>query len=187
MDHSILNKNIEKLVSQRNCFLFFSVMLSIAVVLLSIMIFFKKEKVVVIPTTGPSFWIEDSRVSSEYLERMGFFLSDLLLNRTPADVEKKNQIILEYVHPAAYQEIRKILSREKENILKDQQSFFFQTERSYVDLNQELFAVEGEFMVLVGKGGEGSFCAQRERKKFTLQFACKNGKLQLISLKKEPL
>lgn len=185
MDNSILKKGTEKLVAQRNCFLFFSAALSIAVILLSVLLFFKNERVVVVPTAGPSFWIEDKRVSSGYLEKMGYFLSDLLLNRTPADVDKKNQIILEYVHPAFYQEIRKVLSQEKENILKGQQSFFFRTERSYVD--QETFVVEGEFLVLVGKGGEAPFCAQRERKKFSLQFDCQNGKLQLTALKKEPI
>lgn len=99
MDNSILKKGTEKLVAQRNCFLFFSAALSIAVILLSVLLFFKNERIVVVPTTGSSFWIEDERVSSGYLEKMGLFLSDLLLNRTPSDVEKKNQIILEYVHP----------------------------------------------------------------------------------------
>lgn len=131
--------------------------------------------------------MEDKRVSSGYLEKMGLFLSDLLLNRTPSDVERKNQIILEYVHPAFYQEIRKILTQEKESLLKGQQSFFFRTERSYVDMDKETFVVEGEFLVLVGKGGEAPFCAQKERKKFSLQFHCQNGKLQLTSLKKEPI
>ena len=187
MDNSILKKGTEKLVAQRNCFLFFSAALSIAVILLSVLLFFKNERIVVVPTTGSSFWIEDERVSSGYLEKMGLFLSDLLLNRTPSDVEKKNQIILEYVHPTFYQEIRKTLSQEKENMLKGQQSFFFRTERNYVDMANEMFVVEGEFLVLVGKGGEAPFCAQRERKKFSLQFHCQNGKLQLTSLKKEPI
>lgn len=187
MDHSVQKKSIEKLVVQRNYFLFFSLVLAVVSVLLSTLLFFRSEKIVIVPTVGQSFWIEDGRVSSGYLEKMGLFLSDLLLNRTPSDVEKKNQIILEYVHPAFYQEIRKTLIQEKENILKGQQSFFFRTERSYVDMNSEEFVVEGEFLVLVGKGGEAPFCAQRERKKFVLQFHCQNGKLQLTSLKKETI
>lgn len=187
MDNSILKKSTAKLVAQRNCFLFFSAVLLFAVVLLSVLLFFKNERIVIIPTAGTSFWMEDKRVSSGYLEKMGLFLSDLLLNRTPSDVERKNQIILEYVHPAFYQEIRKILTQEKESLLKGQQSFFFRTERSYVDMDKETFVVEGEFLVLVGKGGEAPFCAQKERKKFSLQFHCQNGKLQLTSLKKEPI
>jgi hypothetical protein len=118
---------------------------------------------------------------------MGLYLADLLLNRTPADVEKKNQIILEYVHPAFYQEIRKILNQEKEALLQAHQSVFFQTERSYIDVSKRAFVIEGEFLILVERGGESPFCAQKERKKFTLQFHCQNEKLLLTALKKEPI
>jgi len=187
MDKAIFQNSTEKLVAQRNCFLLFSSALSIAVILLSIFLFFKKERVVIVPTTGASFWIEDARVSNVYLEKMGLFLSDLLLNRTPADVERKNQIVLEHVHPAFYQEIRKVLIQEKDNLLKGQQSFFFRTERNFIDLPKGTFAIEGEFLILVGKMGETPFCAQHERKKFTLQFHCQNGKLLLTSLTKESI
>jgi type IV conjugative transfer system protein TraE len=187
MDNSIFKKSTEKLVTQRNCFLFFAAILSIAVVFLATLLFFKNERTVIVPTSGPSFWIEDARVSSVYLEKMGLFLSDLLLNRTPADVERKNQIVLEHVHPAFYQEIRKILNQERETLLQGQQSFFFRTSRSFVDLPNQTFVIEGEFLILVGKMGETPFCAQHERKKFTLKFHCQNGKLLLTSLTKEAL
>lgn len=187
MDNTTFQQNIGKLASQRNCFLLFSLILSVVVVLLSVLLFFKKERVVVVPSNGPSFWIEDTKVSDAYLERMGIFLCDLLLNRTPSDVEKKNQIILEHVHPAFYQEIKKTLSREKDALLKGQQSYFFRTERGYIDGEQGKFVTEGEFLILVEKGGESPYCAQNERKKFVLQFQCLNGKLLLTSLKKEPI
>lgn len=187
MDNSTFKQNTGKLVSQRNCFLLFSFILCIAVVLLSALLFSKNERIVVIPTNGPSFWIEEGKVSATYLEKMGVFLSDLLLNRTPSDVEKKNQIILEYVHPIFYPEIKAILSQEKEAILKGQQSYFFKGERSYTDLEKMAFIAEGEFLVLVGKEGEAPFCAQNSRRKFSLQFQCQNGKLLLTSLKKDSI
>jgi type IV conjugative transfer system protein TraE len=185
MDNSFLKQNTQKLVIQRNSFLFFSAVLSVAVVLLSTLLFYKNERTIVIPTSGPSFWLEEKKVSEGYLERMGFFLSDLLLNRSPADVEKKNQIILGYVHPASYHDIRKLLLKEKETILKSHQSFCFRMDRSYQDVSKGTFVVEGEFLVFVGKEGEAPYCAQNERKKYTLQFECQNGKLQLKALKKE--
>ena len=109
MDNGILETNIKKLVSLKNCFFLFSCILSLAVVLLTILLFSKRERVVIVPTVGSSYWIEEGNVSSSYIEKMGLFLSDLLLNRTPSDVEKKNQIILEYVHPSFYHEIKKSL------------------------------------------------------------------------------
>ena len=185
MDRVTLRKNVTKLVTQRNLFLFFSTVLLFVVVLLTVLLFSKSERIVLLPTTGPSLWIEEKKVSDSYLEKMGFFLADLLLNRSPADVERKNQLILEHVHPVFYHEIRKLLLQEKENIVKNEQSFFFRTERNYSDKKCETFITEGEFMVFVGKNGETARCAQSERKKFILKFQCQNGKLLLTSLKTE--
>ena len=187
MDLSCYQVNVQKLVTQRNIFLFLSVVLSIGVVLLTTLLFFKTERTVIIPTTGPSFWIEDKKVSHAYLEKVGMFLSDCLLNRSPSDVDKKNKTILEYVHPAFYHEIRKVLLQEKEDVMQKNQSFFFRAENSYVDMAQEAFIVEGEFLIFVGKSGTAPVCVQREKRKFTLKFLCSSGKLQLISLKKEDI
>lgn len=179
-----MQKNAQKLVSQRNIFLFLSSALLLLVFLLTILLFSKNERTVIIPTVGPSFWVEEGRVSNTYLEQMGMFLADMLLNRSPADVDKKNQTILEYVHPAFYHEIRKQLVQERENIVKDDQSFLFRAERHYVDAAKGSFVIEGEFLVFVGKVGEIPACAQQERKKYNLFFECLNGKLLLKSLKK---
>jgi type IV conjugative transfer system protein TraE len=183
MDHSILNQNIGKLVGQRNAFLFFSAALSVAVLLLSILLICKSERVVVVPTNGPACWVENSKASNAYVERMGIFLSDLLLNRSPSDVEQRNKSILEHVHPSAYHDFRKRLLQEQESILKGDQAFFFRTENSVVE--PLAYVVEGEFIVLVGKNGGEPSAMQKSRKKFTLRFQCENGKILLTSMKKE--
>lgn len=185
MDRSLLQKNTQKLVVQRNVLLGFSTVLVFALFLLVVLLFFKTERTVIVPTNGSPFWIEDGRASSGYLERMGAYLSDILLNRNPADVDQKNQTILEYVHPSAYHEIKKFLLKEKETIAKGNQSFFFRTERSSVDMERNAFIVEGELILFVGKSGEASYCAQREPKKYILHFTCLNGRLLLSALKKE--
>lgn len=185
MDHSFLNKNIKKLVGQRNIFLLFSSAMTLVVILLSALLFFKKERIVIVPTNGSSYWIEESAVSSNYIEKMGLFLSDLLLNRTPSDVEKRNQIILEYVDPLSYHAFRKLLLQEQASMLKNSQVFRFQAETSYADPSRKAFVVEGESSVLVSNKGSSAFCAQKGRKKYTLLFQCRDGKLYLTSLKKE--
>ncbi len=185
MDSAFLKATAQKLLVQRSIFLFFSAVLSVAVVLLALLLFFKKERVVIVPTSGPSLWIEDSRVSEGYMDKMGFFLADILLNRSPSDVDKKNQVILEHVHPMFYHEIKKQLQAERASIIKNNQSYFFRTERSYADLSTNSYITEGEFLVLIGKSGEMPCCAQRERKKYILVFQCQGGRLLLTSLKKE--
>lgn len=182
-----LTKNVQKLVTQRNIFLFFSVLLSGAVLLLSISLLFKKERIVILPTTGPAFWIEDNQTSETYLEKMGYFLAEMLLTRQPFDIDKKNRIILENTHPAFYHEAKRQLYQDTQNILKNDQSFFFRVERSYTQSQTASFIVEGESLLFIGKAGETPVCADRERVKYTFGFHCENGKLLFRSLKKEAL
>jgi type IV conjugative transfer system protein TraE len=185
MDQTVLKKNLNKISGQRNGFLFFSIILSIVVLILSLLLFTKKERIVIVPTSGTSFWIEEGKASSGYIEKMGLFLSDLLLNRSPVDVEKRNGIILQYVHPASYHEIRKHLLQEQESLLKGDQSYYFHAEKNYADAEQNAFTLVGDFVVVTGKEGRSSSVSQTGRKKFTLKFACESGKLLLKSLKKE--
>ncbi len=185
MDQSVLKTNLNKLSGQRNCFLFFSIVLSFAVLLLAVLLFTKKERVVIIPTQGESYWVEEGAASSGYIEKMGLFLSDLLLNRSPADVEKRNAILLQHVHPSAYHEFRKLLIAEKESLLKGNQSFYFQTHKAFADVKRSAFVIEGDFFVVVGKDGKELSVTQKNRKKYTFRFSCENGKLLLTSLKKE--
>jgi type IV conjugative transfer system protein TraE len=186
MDQNQLKSHLAKLVGQRNVFLFFSAILSFAVILLTILLFSKKERIVIEPTNGaPSYWIEEGRASSGYVEKMGLFLSDLILNRSPADVETRNQIILRHVHPSAYHEMRKLLLQEQETILKGDQSYFFQTGKNYVDMEKNAFVIEGEFFIMVGKNGKAPAYTHQAPNKYTLRFSSENGKLLLTSLKKE--
>lgn len=185
MDQNLLKNHMSKLSGQRNAYLFFSAVLSLAVVLLCILLFAKKERVVVVPTQGPSYWIEEGKVSRIYVEKMGLYLSDLLLNRSPADVEKRNEIILQHVHPSAFHEMKKLLGQEREHLMRGNQSVFFMADRSFSD--EQVFVIEGEFLVAVGKEGAMPSFTQQSRKKYTLRFVCEGGRLLLTSLKKEEL
>ncbi len=185
MDRQTKQENTARLAGRKNAFLFFSVLLSVVVLLQALLLFTKKERVVVVPTSGPSYWIEDQRASSAYLEKMGIFLSDLLLNRSSADVGERNRILLQYVHPASYSEFKRQLAEEEAAILKGGQAFFFRTLNSSVDPAKSSFLIRGESDVWVEKEGAGSFAIQKQEKQYTLRFKCEHGKLMLESLKQE--
>ena len=187
MDRVSLDSKSQKIVLQRNIFLFFSVVLAVAIVPLSCLLFLKKERIIVLPTVGPSLWIEESRISDTYLEKFGSYMADLLLTRTPADVDRKNRIILEYVHPTFYHEAQKQLKQDREAIIASNQSLLFRPTRSFIDPLTQTYVLEGELLVFIGKVGEKPSCAQSERKKFTFAFQCQAGKLLLKSLKRENL
>lgn len=184
MDISHLKDNIKKLVIHRNIFLCFSIVLSIAVILQAVLLFSKNEKIILVPLSGTTYWIDEGKVSVSYLEKMGVFLSELLLNRSPGDVEWKNRKILEYVHPQFYHQINKSLSLDKEEIIKHQQAFVFQPERSFVEEKSQTFVIEGTALVLINKKGETPICSNKDRRSYRLGFQCKEGKVMLVSLAK---
>jgi len=187
MDVNTLKTTTQKVIAQRNIFLVLTVLSSTAAVLLAALLFTKQERVVILPTQGAELWIEDRRVSGTYLEKMGVYLSDLLLNRTPSDIDQKNRLILEHAHPAFYHEIKKQLKQERESLVKSQQTFFFRAERNFANSQLQTFTMEGELLVFIGKTGERPSCAQHERKRFIFGFETQGGKLMLKSLKKEEI
>lgn len=187
MDKHYWNLNVGKLVKQKNIFLLFSVVLCGSTILLSILLFSKEEKVIVMPTQAPSFWIQNRTVSQKYLENMGTFLADLILNRSPADAESKNKTVLEHVHPGFFHEICKQLDLDAKHLTSQVQSFVFQTEKAYANTASLTFVVEGESLVFVGKQGTTPVCAQMLKRRYTLGFKCENYKLLLVSLKKEEI
>ena len=185
MKTSTLALNIRKIVVLRNIFIGFSFILSIAIILLVCLLLQKSERVIILPTVGPSLWIENNQASDSYLEKMGAYVSDLLLTRTEADVDRKNKLILELVHPELYHSIKKQLLLDKQNIFKHNQTLLFRLERGYVDPHTKKYIVEGELLVFIGKLGENPSCVQRDNKRFIFGFECQGGKLLLKSLKKE--
>ena len=187
MDRNTLDNKNRKLVSQRNIFLFFSFILSLALVLFSCFFFMKNERIIIVPTGGSPLWIEDSKVSDNYLEKFGSYIADLLLTRTPTDVDRKNKILLEHVHPSYYHEIKKQLHQDRQNIVQFDQSLFFRPIRSFIDPIKQAYILEGELCVFIGKIGDPPTCAQSQQKKFTFEFQCRAGKLLLKSLKREEL
>lgn len=187
MDRVTLDSKHQKVVTQRNIFLLFSVVMSIAIVLLSYLLILKKERIIVIPTVGANLWIEDTKVSDSYLEKFGAYVANLLLTRTPGDIDQKNKLLLEHIHPSFFHEAKKLLKQDRENTIQSNQSLLFRPARSYIDPLKQTYVSEGELLVFIGKTGEKPSCAQAEQKRFTFEFECQGGRLLLKSLKRENL
>lgn len=132
-------------------------------------------------------WIEEKQASNLYLEKMGIFLAGLWLNKNPQEIDRRNQVLLEYVHPEFYHAAKKQLKQDKESIVKFDQTIFFRTERAFLDPNKQSYILEGELITLVGKTGDTPSCAQHEQKRFALQFVCQNGRLLLRGIKGESI
>ena len=75
------NQSVEKLLRQRNGFLVISIGLMVANILFGIMLFGKKERVIIVPAyMKQNVWSEGSLVSASYIEEMGLFFSKLMVS-----------------------------------------------------------------------------------------------------------
>jgi len=187
METKRFQAKLRQLLSQRNCLAICVIALSAALFKMSAALQKQEERVVIIPTTGPSFWVEKSRTSNEYLSVMGTFLSDLLLTRSPLDSGWKNEQILSHAYPTVYTSLKKSLSEERELILKNQSSFLFERGRSYVNERQLQFVVEGAQRTYIEKPESRAALVQVEPLKYTLSFCCEEGRLYLTHIAQDKL
>lgn len=186
MEKKTFQNKLSFLLSQRNALALCVLALSIAVVMLSVSMQNKEERVVVIPTTGPSFWVEKSRTSEEYLRVIGVFLTDLLLTRTPGDVTWKNDQVLGHAHPQFYSQLKKALNQEKEKIVQNQSTLFFEATHFFLRHPLEC-VVEGKQKVFIETAGKNACLVHTKNLRYILSFRQEEGRLYLTNLRREEL
>ena len=187
METRTFQAKLKTLITQRNALVLAIIALSLAVIKLSFAVQNKEERVVIIPTTGPNFWVEKNRTSKEYLNVIGTFLSDLLLTRTPADIAWKNEQILCHAHPSFYGSLKKALQDEKEKIIQTQSNFLFEVARACPVEKKLQFVVEGVQKTYIEKTGKNGSLLQSQKMKYTLSFRCEEGRLYLTNICQEKI
>jgi type IV conjugative transfer system protein TraE len=187
MDKASLGSNIRKIIGQRNIFIALAAMMSLSTVILGLLLFSKSERIVIVPTSGPSLWVDQDKVSRKYLESMGTLLADLLLNRSPADSDWRNQEILKYVDPSCYHNLKRLLIEDAQKLKSSHKATVFRPDLSYADMQKMEFSVEGTSEVFVGKADQKLTHAQSVHRRYTLGFKCTSGRLHLTSIKQEAI
>ncbi|CAL7960203.1 conjugal transfer pilus assembly protein TraE [Alphaproteobacteria bacterium] len=120
MLYRFLSKNLQSLIKQRNGFLVLSLGLLLCNVLLGTLLFFKNERIIVVPAyLKQSFWNEGSTVSNSYIEEMSLFFTNLMLNTTPDSHKYRRDVILRYVAPESYHIFEKKLIEDEELMSKN--------------------------------------------------------------------
>ena len=105
--------------------------------------------VVVPPSVHKTFWVEDERVSAEYLEQMGYFLMQLTLNVTPQSVDHQSKVLLQYAAPAAYGELRTTLLSAAERLKRDGAATVFSARDLTVDERSLTVGVRGQLTTFI--------------------------------------
>lgn len=126
MNTKNMNLNLQHLGFQRNAFFALSCLLALSVIILTIMLSIKKERVVIIPTSiDKEIWVESNKVSPTYLEQYAYFIGNLLLNKTPASANQQIATLLRHTDPSYYGEFKRKLVSEEESLTAQGASYVF--------------------------------------------------------------
>ena len=120
MEERKWGESVIKLVKQRNIFLVLLLGLMAANIIQGMLLFGKKERVIIVPAYfKQGFWSEGEVVSDTYVEEMAVFMSKMILDTTPESHKYRREMILRYVMPEYYHKMEKKLIEEGDRMARD--------------------------------------------------------------------
>ena len=126
MKLNLFKKRLSHLNVQRNALMGLSAILLLVVLLQSVLLFFKNERVIISPPElNQSYWIEGNRFSRSYLEEMALLFTHLLLDVTEESVIPQGEVLLRYVNPEYYGDFKAKLLNDEKCLKKQQLSLHF--------------------------------------------------------------
>lgn len=147
----------------------------VACLLLAIKVVFTSDKVrtvIMPPEIKQSFWIDDDKVSKEYLDQMAVFFAQLMYNTTPANAEAQHNELLKYVSPELYSALDGELKVSERTMKQLNVATWMVPLYVGSDEKTKTTTIEGEFFVTQGKD-----VTQRSLRKVEIKFAYKGGRL----------
>jgi conjugal transfer pilus assembly protein TraE len=130
------------------------------------------------PEIKKGFWVEDSKVSGDYLEQMGLFLVQLALNNTPISAEYNARTLLRYVGPASYGEIEKLLLGNAKRLKDDNASTVFAPSQVTASQNDNAVAFSGVFSTYISDKR-----VSQVQKDLLVKFGYSGGKVYILELR----
>lgn len=126
MKYLFATKRLTNLQFQRNFLFGLSAVLLLVVLLQSIFLFLRSEKTIILPPeTKQSFWVEGNQFAPSYLEEQATYFCHLFLDVTPSNILYQGDVILRYVDPEFYSEIKANLLNEQERLKKENLTLHF--------------------------------------------------------------
>lgn len=179
MERGIEQFNYKDLAIQRNGLALFSVLLLLIALVQALFLFNKQERVVMVPCGMRSeSWVEQNKVSPDYLQQWAGFLSHLLLSKSYGDYEDRARSLIAHVDPSFAHQLLTNLQKEGESLKKNHASYEFHPVSLETDRDGLSVVIQGWMFTFV-EGKEVS----RRRERYVLSFRCDFGRLLMIGLK----
>jgi len=142
----------------------------------------RSQRIVIIPAVvDREFWVEEKAVSPSYLEQFGTFIGQLILNRSPYNIDLNKKILMKHVDPGFSGALVERLDKEKEMLAKGNGSYVFYTSSIQVSPESKSVLISGK-----SEFKAGSKVISEEQETYLLGFSYKNGKLLLNRIENIP-
>ena len=136
------------------------------------------REVLVPPEISKTFWIEDKKASSSYLEQMGLFIIRNALDVTPAMFEYQSKQILRYTSPAAYGQLEAQLLAQGKRLARDNISTFFSITGVQVQEETQTVRFTGQLRTMLADK-----TVSEVPKAYEVAFGMKSGRVYLRGIK----
>lgn len=174
-------EKLSGLTSLKSWILFVATLSVATNLLLAVKVVFTTDRVrdvLVPPEIKKSFWIDDSKVSKDYLDQMAQFFAYLMYSSTPQTVDTQHTELLKYVSPELYSALDSELRVTARTIKQTNVSTSFTPSFIGSDENAKTSVIEGEFLVTQGKD-----VIQRSQRKIEIGFDFKGTKIVVTGFK----
>lgn len=138
-----------------------------------------RERVILVPPTiSKTFWVDQEHVSAAYLEQMGYFLMQLILNVTPQSADHQSRVLLQYAAPAAAGELRTQLATSIERLKRDGAATVFSPQDISVDERALKVGIRGQLTTYVSERR-----VSEVPKGYLIEFKTNGGRLTLAAFR----
>jgi conjugal transfer pilus assembly protein TraE len=123
-----------------------NIILGLTTVVLSLSVFSligDARTVITPPVIDRPFWVTNNRLSDEYLEMMGQFVSGLVLDVSANSALYKRDTLLKFVDPSAHGDIRIRMDREIERLQRSNASTVFRAAQVTPDAKNMTVRLDG--------------------------------------------
>ena len=143
--------------------------------LLTLRIAFTGDRVrdVLVPANlNQRVWVDDDKVSKEYLQEMSTYFSQLMFNISPMNIEARHSLLLSYIASDKYSAFEKELKLSENLIRQTNIASYFVPTHFGVDEKSMTVLMRGSFIAT-----QGEKVIQRSQKELELKYKYDGGKL----------
>jgi len=130
------------------------------------------------PTIHSTFWVQDDKVSKEYLVEMGVFLAQLYFDVTPQNVDFNHRTLKNYVDPRFYGVLETQAGAYAQKVKADNASTFMAIATVIPDEKNQRVGIQGVLNTYLGESR-----TSQSNKVYVFEFGRHGGRVLLTGMK----